>query len=73
MVETKVTAATIAAALSAAVVWVLQAYVFGGEVPASVAALLSVLIPAVVTFAAGYMARHTPRHDLTTPNPVQRT
>jgi hypothetical protein len=63
-IETKVSAATIAAAVSGLVLWALQSYVFKGELPAPVAAAVQVIVPAVVTFAAGYLAPHTPRPDL---------
>ena len=63
-VETKVSAATAAAALSSLAVWALQSYVFAGEVPAPVAAAIQILIPAALTFAAGWCVRHTPRPDL---------
>ena len=43
--------------------WLLQAYWFRGEVPFPVAAAVQVLVPAAVTFAAGFYARHTYRAD----------
>lgn len=63
-IEAKVSAATIAAALSSLIVWVLQAYVFRGEVPLPVSATVQVVVPAVSAFAAGFIARHTPRTDV---------
>lgn len=63
-VETKVSAATIAAAASAFVVWLLRTYVFHGVVPPEVEAFASVAVIGVCTFAAGWFARHTPRADL---------
>lgn len=63
-VETKVTAATIAAATSAAVLWALDTYVFVADaVPAPVAGLAELVILTGSTFAAGWLARHTPRTD----------
>jgi len=64
VVETKVTAATIAAALTGVGLWVLQTYAFHGDVPLPVLAAVQTIVPAVVTFAAGYLAPHTPRPDL---------
>lgn len=61
MIETKVTVAAIAAAVTTFVLWLLATYVFGGDVPAPVAGLIAVVVPGGVTFAAGYRAKHTPR------------
>ena len=69
VVETKVTAATIAAALTGVGLWVLQTYAFHGDVPLPVLAAVQTIVPAAVTFAAGYMAPHTPRPDLGIPQP----
>lgn len=66
-VEAKVTNATIAAVVSSAIVWALTRYVFGGEVPVEIAALVQVLVPAAVTYAAGYLTAHTRRADLGDP------
>jgi len=60
-VETKVKAGTAAAAVSGMILWVLGQYVFKGSVPDVVTSWVYVLVPAAVTFAAGYIARHTPR------------
>jgi hypothetical protein len=61
-VETKVTASSLAAALSGVVLWVLQTYVFkGNNVPAGAVTLVDVGIPAVCAWMAGYLAPHTPR------------
>jgi hypothetical protein len=60
-VERKVTASTGAAAVSGLVLFVLGRYVFKGDVPDVVASWVYVAVPAVVTFAAGYLARHSPR------------
>ena len=64
VVETKVAASTIAAALTGVGLWVLQTYAFHGDVPLPVLAAVQTIVPAFVTFAAGYMAPHTPRPDL---------
>ena len=63
-VEVKVTAAAIAAAVSSAVLWALDTYVFVADsVPAPVAGLAELVIVTGATFAAGWLARHTPRSD----------
>ena len=61
VVETKVKAGTAAAAASGLALWALGRYVFKGDVPDVVASWVYVIIPSLVTFAAGYMAKHTPR------------
>ena len=63
-VETKVQAATGAAAVSGLALWVLGHYVFKSGVPDVVASWVYVLVPGIITFAAGYLARHTPRPDV---------
>ena len=63
-VESKVSAATVAAAVSSLVVWILQSYVFRGEVPFPVAAAVQVGVPALATLAASWLAPHTHRSDL---------
>ena len=60
-VETKVQASTGAAAVSGLALWTLGHYVFRGSVPDVVASWVYVLVPAAVTFGAGYLAKHTPR------------
>jgi hypothetical protein len=67
MVETKVKASTAAAALSGMVLWALGRYVFKGTVPDVVASWVYVIVPALITFAAGYVAKHTPRAAPTAP------
>lgn len=52
-VNPKVTAATVAAAVSGLLVWVLGEYVFGGDVPEPVA----VAVVTAATLAAGYFKR----------------
>lgn len=63
-IETKVTAATIGAAVSGLGLWALQTYVFKGELPLPVTAAVQTIVPAIVTFIAGWLAQHTPRPDL---------
>jgi hypothetical protein len=59
-VEGKVKASTAAAAVSGIALWIIGRYAFkGGAVPDVVASWVYVLVPAVVTFAAGYLAKHT--------------
>jgi hypothetical protein len=70
-VEKKVQASTAAAAVSGLVVWVLGRYVFRGAVPDAVASWIYVVVPGLVTFAAGYLARHTGRPDLQPVPPVK--
>ena len=62
-VETKVTAATAAATFTSFVLWLLAQYVFPGDVPAPVVGIVTLLVTGAATFAAGYMARHTPRTE----------
>jgi len=61
LVETKVKASTTAAALSGLALWALGRYVFQGTVPDVVASWVYVIVPAAITFGAGYAATHTPR------------
>ena len=60
-IERKVQASTAAAAVSGLALWALGRYVFKGGVPDVVASWTYVLVPSVITFAAGYAARHTNR------------
>lgn len=66
-VETKVQASTAAAAVSGLALWALGHYVFKGSVPDVVASWTYVIVPALLTFAAGYAARHTSRPVLPPP------
>ena len=68
-VEQKVTASTAAAAVSGIVLWILGRYAFKTGVPDVIASWVYVAVPAVITFAAGYLAKHTPRPDLVPPAP----
>jgi hypothetical protein len=71
-IETKVQAATGAAAVSGLALWVLGHYVFKAGVPDVVASWVYVLVPGVITFGAGYLARHTPR-PLPVAPPAEKT
>ncbi|MCU1687793.1 MAG: hypothetical protein JWQ81_8532 [Amycolatopsis sp.] len=61
VVERKVTAAGTAATLVAIVVSLLGLYVFHGDVPDWVIAAVGSIVTGGLTFAAGYIAKHTPR------------
>ena len=60
-VETKVQASTAAAAVSGLALYALGHYVFKTGVPDVVASWIYVLVPGALTFAAGYLAKHTAR------------
>lgn len=61
-VETKVTAATVASMLTGLVMTLLATLAFHGDaVPAVVSSVVGAVITGVVTFAAGWLAKHTPR------------
>jgi len=60
-IETKVTASTGAAAASGLILWALGTYVFKGGVPDVIVSWVYVLVPGALAFAAGYLAKHTPR------------
>ncbi len=68
MIEAKVIAATIGSfVISAVIAWLNAAEQdphLLGALPTWVQTLLIAVIPAVVTFLAGYQAAHTPRPDL---------
>jgi hypothetical protein len=60
VVETKVKASTAAAAVSGLALWALGRYVFkGSAVPDVVTSWVYVLVPGVLAFGAGWLARHT--------------
>jgi hypothetical protein len=67
VVETKVKAGTAAAAAAGLILWTLGRYVFKGTVPDVVASWVYAAVPAGLTFAAGYYARHTSRPGLAPP------
>jgi hypothetical protein len=60
-IERKVQASTAAAAVSGLLLWALGTYAFKGAVPDVVTSWVYALVPAGITFAAGYITRHTPR------------
>jgi hypothetical protein len=60
-VETKVQASTGAAAVSGLALWALGHYVLKGDVPDVIASWIYVIVPGVLAFGAGWLARHTPR------------
>jgi hypothetical protein len=47
--------------VSGLALWALGTYVFQGDVPDVVVSWTYVIVPAALTFAAGYLARHSPR------------
>lgn len=61
--EPKVKAATFASASTVFVLWVLATYVFKTDVPQPVAGLVAIVVPAIVTFAVGYLAPMANRSD----------
>ena len=66
-VEAKVTASTAAAAASGLILWAAGRYVFKGSVPDVVVSWVYVIIPSVITFLAGYAAKHTSRPGVPLP------
>lgn len=64
-VEAKVKTGSLAAGLSAVVLYFVGKYVFGGAVPAGLSAGLESLVVGAagyaVTFVTGYLTKHTPR------------
>jgi hypothetical protein len=71
VIEAKVIASTISSfVIGAAIAWLNAAEQdphLLGNVPVWAQTLLIAVIPAVVTFLAGYQAAHSPRPDLPTP------
>jgi hypothetical protein len=68
-IERKVTASTGAAAASGLILWILGAYVFRGGVPDVIVSWVYVLVPGILAFGAGYLAKHTPRPPAVPPRP----
>lgn len=68
-IERKVQASTGVAAVSGMVLWVLGKYVFKGAVPDVLASWVYVLVPGLLTFAAGYYTKHTSRTPVTEVKP----
>lgn len=60
-VEAKVKSGAAGAVVAGFALWLLQAYVFRGAVPAPVELLVMLAVPAALAFAGGYLAPHTPR------------
>jgi hypothetical protein len=60
-VEPKTQAAGVAAAVSGAALYLLQTYVFKGDVPAGVQSLVYAAVPGVLAFAVAYLAPHQHR------------
>ncbi len=59
--ETKVTAGSVATALGVVLCYVLEQVPFIAAMPGKVQGALAVLVLAGVSWAAGYLAPHTPR------------
>ena len=59
--EPKVQAASVTAAVSGAALYLLQHYVFKGDVPDGVAWLVYVAVPGALAYAAGWLAPHQSR------------
>ena len=57
----KVQAASVSAAVAGAVLYLLQTYVFKGDVPDGLQSLVYVAVPGVVALIAGYLAPHQVR------------
>lgn len=56
-----------ASAVSIAVglaMWLLESYVFGGQVPGPVAEAVAYAVPGIVAFVVGWVTEHTQRLDL---------
>jgi hypothetical protein len=70
-VETKVQASTGAAAISGLALYVLGRYVFKGDVPDVIVSWVYVLVPGVLAFGAGYLARHSPRPPVPPSRPAK--
>lgn len=70
-IERKVQASTGVAAASGMALWVLGRYVFKGDVPDVIASWVYVLVPGLLTLAAGYYVKHTHRPDLPSPVTVE--
>ena len=68
--EPKVQAASVTAAVSGAVLYLLQRYVFKGAVPDGIASLVYVAVPGVLAYAAGWLAPHQVRQPLTFTRPL---
>ena len=69
-IERKVQASSAAAAASGLLLWILGRYVFKGTVPDVVASWVYAAVPGVLAFAAGWLAKHTPRPDAAPVPPV---
>ena len=51
--------------------WIIGRYLFKGDVPDVVASWVYVAVPAIVTFAAGYLTKHTPRSVMPPSRPAK--
>lgn len=69
-VERKVKAGTAAAAATTLVLSLLGLYVFHGAVPGWVSVAAETVVTGLLTFAAGWWAKHTPRPVKAVPPPT---
>jgi hypothetical protein len=69
-VETKVKAASTTALVTSFVMDLAAKYVFSDGVPGWATALISGAVVGGLTFAAGWLAKHTPREPAETPAPA---
>ena len=60
-VAPKTSAAGVSAAVAGAALYLLQTYVFKGDVPDGIASLIYVAVPGVVAFGAAWLAPHQHR------------
>jgi len=60
-VEAKTQAAGVAGVVSGAAIWVLQTYVFKGNIDPGLVSLIYAAVPGVLAFAAAYLAPHQVR------------
>jgi hypothetical protein len=60
-IHPKVKAASSGALVSAAVVWAIEHYLFKDATPGVLDGALQVLVPAVVAFVSGWLARWAPK------------
>jgi hypothetical protein len=64
VIEKKVQTSTLTSAACGLLLYFLGQYVFKGDVPDVVVSWIYVLVPAALTFLAGYFTKHTPRPDV---------
>jgi hypothetical protein len=60
-VEAKTQAAGLAGVVSGAAIWLLQTYVFKGNIDPGLVSLIYAAVPGILAFAAAYLAPHQVR------------